>query len=74
MVRLLPAAALALCTGSTTTLPLPKEHIPTPSSWDACEVVKVHIMFVIEALNSSHLRKFCKSKLEFTVVVSFPDG
>ncbi|XP_048590826.1 serine/threonine-protein kinase ATM isoform X1 [Brassica napus] len=39
MVRLLPAAALALCAGFTTTLPLPKEHLPTPPSWDACEVV-----------------------------------
>ncbi|WZZ44669.1 hypothetical protein YC2023_040928 [Brassica napus] len=39
MIRLLPAAALALCAGFTTTLPLPKEHLPTPPSWDACEVV-----------------------------------
>ncbi|KAH0892896.1 hypothetical protein HID58_055325, partial [Brassica napus] len=39
MIRLLPAAALALCAGFTTTLPLPKEHLPTPPSWDACEVI-----------------------------------
>ncbi|KAF8094951.1 hypothetical protein N665_0348s0034 [Sinapis alba] len=39
MVRLLPAAALALCAGFTTTIPLLKEHLPTPSGWDACEVV-----------------------------------
>ncbi|XP_024013824.1 serine/threonine-protein kinase ATM [Eutrema salsugineum] len=39
MVRLLPAAAFSLCAGFTTSLPLPKEHLPVPSEWDACEVV-----------------------------------
>ncbi|CAH2064912.1 unnamed protein product [Thlaspi arvense] len=39
MVRLLPAAAFSLCAGFTSSLPLPKEHLPTPSEWDACEVV-----------------------------------
>ncbi|CAN8254904.1 unnamed protein product [Cochlearia groenlandica] len=39
MVRLLPAAAFSLCAGFTTPLPLPKECLPTPSEWEACEVV-----------------------------------
>ncbi|KFK34114.1 hypothetical protein AALP_AA5G103600 [Arabis alpina] len=39
MVQLLPAAAFSLCSGFTTSLPLPKEHLPTPSEWDAYEVV-----------------------------------
>ncbi|KAL1222123.1 Serine/threonine-protein kinase ATM [Cardamine amara subsp. amara] len=37
MVQLLPAAAYSLCAGFKTSLPLPKEHLPTPSEWDVCE-------------------------------------
>jgi ataxia telangiectasia mutated family protein len=49
MVQLLPAAAFSLCAGFKVSLPLPKEHLPTPSQWDVCEqvsdVVKVLVMF-----------------------------
>lgn len=50
MVQLLPAAAFSLCAGFKTSLPLPKEHLPTPSEWDGCEqvndVVKVPVLCV----------------------------
>ncbi|EOA23378.1 hypothetical protein CARUB_v10016554mg [Capsella rubella] len=39
MIELLPAAAFSLCAGFKTSLPVPKEHLPTPSEWDVYEQI-----------------------------------